>query len=51
VALDHLLLLMRKNRKFEEDAGHKGLLAVFTLLGNQGLLVNRYRGKMASLLY
>ncbi|MEK8021325.1 MAG: thioredoxin [Candidatus Parabeggiatoa sp.] len=51
VALEHLLILMRKNRKFEEDAGHKGVLAVFTLLGNQGPLVHRYRGKMASLLY
>jgi putative thioredoxin len=51
VALEHLLILMRKNRKFEEDAGHKAILAVFTLLGNQGPLVNRYRGKMASLLY
>jgi putative thioredoxin len=51
VALEHLLLLMRKNRQFEEDAGHKGLLAIFTLLGNQGPLVTRYRAKMANFLY
>ncbi|RKZ72672.1 MAG: thioredoxin [Candidatus Parabeggiatoa sp. nov. 1] len=50
-AMDHLLELMRRNRHFEDGAGHKGLLAVFTLLGNQGTLVNRYRGKMASLLH
>jgi putative thioredoxin len=50
-AMDHLLELMRRNRRFEDDAGRKGLLAVFTLLGNQGTLVNRYRGKMASFLH
>lgn len=50
-ALDHLLELMRRDRKFEDDAGRKGLLAVFALLGNQGSLVNRYRGKMASFLH
>ncbi|EDN70012.1 Thioredoxin [Beggiatoa sp. PS] len=50
-ALENLLELMRRNRKFEEDAGRKGILAVFTLLGNQGPVVSRYRGKMAALLY
>ncbi len=50
-AMAHLLELMRRDRKFEDDAGRKGLLAVWTLLGNQGPLVNRYRGKMSSLLY
>ncbi len=51
VAMDHLLELMRRDRKFEEDAGRKGLVAVFTLLGNQGAVVNRYRSKMSALLY
>jgi putative thioredoxin len=50
-ALENLLELMRRNRKFEDDAGRKGILAVFTLLGNQGPVVSRYRGKMAALLY
>jgi putative thioredoxin len=50
-AMEHLLELMRRNRSFENDAGRKGLLAVFTLLGNQGPIVNRYRSKMSSLLY
>ena len=50
-ALDNLLELMRRDRKFEDDAGRKGILAVFTLFGNQGAIVNRYRGKMATLLY
>jgi len=50
-AMEHLLELMRRSRSFEDDAGRKGLLAVFSLLGHQGALVNRYRGKMSVLLY
>ncbi|MEZ5672085.1 MAG: thioredoxin [Thiotrichaceae bacterium] len=50
-ALDHFLELMRRDRKFQEDAGRKGLLAVFNLLGNQGELVSRYRSQMTRLLY
>ena len=50
-ALANLLELMRQDRSFEDDAGRKGLVAVFTLLGNQGPIVNRYRSKMSSLLY
>jgi len=51
VAIQHLLEIMRKSRAFEDDAGRKGLLALFTLLGNQGPLVNNYRKKMLSLIY
>ncbi|HHB92019.1 MAG TPA: thioredoxin [Thioploca sp.] len=51
IAMQHLLEIMRKSRTFENDAGHNGLLALFTLLGNQGELVNNYRHKMSSLLY
>lgn len=50
-ALEHLLELMRRDRRFRDDAGRKGLVAVFTLLGNQGPIVSRYRSKMSSLLY
>jgi len=50
-AMEHLLELMRRDRSFEDDAGRKGLLAVFSLLGHQGALVNRYRSKMSLLLY
>jgi putative thioredoxin len=50
-AMAHLLELMRRDRGFEDDAGRKGLVAVFGLLGNQGPLVSRYRGKMSALLY
>ncbi|MDM8566385.1 thioredoxin [Candidatus Halobeggiatoa sp. HSG11] len=51
IAMQHLLEIMRKSRAFENDAGRNGLLALFTLLGNQGPLVNNYRKKMLSLLY
>lgn len=50
-ALQQLLELLRRDRRFNEDAARKGLLDIFTLLGNQGELVSRYRGKMSSLLY
>jgi putative thioredoxin len=50
-AMELLLELMRRDRSFEDDAGRQGLLTVFTLLNHQSPLVNRYRAKMASLLY
>ena len=50
-AMEHFLELMRQNRQFEDDAGRKSLLAVFTLLGNKGEWVSRYRSKMSSLLH
>jgi putative thioredoxin len=51
MAMKNLLELMRRDRGFGDDAGRKGLVAVFTLLGNQGPIVSRYRSKMSSLLY
>lgn len=51
MAMENLLELMRRDRGFGDDAGRKGLVAVFTLLGNQGPIVSRYRSKMSSLLY
>ena len=50
-ALNNFLELMKRDRKFEDDAGRKGLIAVFNLLGNHGQLVTQYRGKMSSLLH
>ncbi|SEP56575.1 putative thioredoxin [Ectothiorhodospira magna] len=49
--LDHLLELMSKHRKYGDDAGHKGLLAAFELLGARHPLVNGYRRKMMALMY
>ncbi|MEK7991921.1 MAG: thioredoxin [Thiotrichaceae bacterium] len=50
-AMEHFLTLMKRNRKFADDAGRKGLLSVFSILGNQNSLVARYRSKMSSLLH
>ena len=49
-AMDLLLELIRKDRKYGDDAGRKELLKVFELLGDDPL-VGRYRTRMASLLY
>jgi putative thioredoxin len=50
-ALALLLRLMQKHRRYGDDAGYKGLLAAFELLGAQHPLVKEYRRKMVSLLY
>lgn len=50
-ALDQLLEIMKRDRKYGDDAGRKGMIKVFDMLGGTGELVSRYRQKMASLLY
>jgi putative thioredoxin len=50
-ALDHLFEIMRRDRKFEEDAGRKGLLSVFEILGSSDSRVTRYRSKMFNILH
>jgi putative thioredoxin len=50
-ALENLLELMRRSRKFGDDAGRRGLVDVFLLLNKEGALVSHYRGRMTSLLY
>ena len=50
-ALALFLQLMRSHRRYGDDAGHKGLLAIFEMLGARHPLVNEYRRKMVSLLY
>jgi putative thioredoxin len=50
-ALDQLLELMTRDRAFEEDAGRKGMLLIFAMLGGEGELVTRYRGRMLNALY
>ena len=45
-AMDELLHILQHDRKFQDDAGRKGLLAIFDLLGNEGELVNEYRRKL-----
>jgi putative thioredoxin len=47
-AMEELLYISRHDRAFGDDAGRKGLLAVFELLGNEGELVADYRRKLAT---
>jgi putative thioredoxin len=50
-ALEQLFGLMKRDRAYGDDAGRKGMLAVFDLLGGQGELVSRYRARMMTALY
>ena len=50
-ALDQLLEIIRRDRKWNGEAGRKTMLAVFDLLGAQHELVTQYRRKLASALY
>jgi putative thioredoxin len=45
-ALDLLFELMRHDRAYGDDAGRKGMLLIFDLLGGSGDLVARWRSKM-----
>lgn len=49
-AMDNLLLILQKDRKFDDDVGRKTLLKVFDMLGEDPL-VETYRRKMFSYLY
>nr|VFJ95964.1 MAG: thioredoxin [Candidatus Kentron sp. H]VFJ96412.1 MAG: thioredoxin [Candidatus Kentron sp. H]VFK02906.1 MAG: thioredoxin [Candidatus Kentron sp. H] len=52
VAMEHFMEIMRRNRRFRNDAGRKGLVDTFTLIGDSNLsLVSRYRSKMSAILY
>jgi putative thioredoxin len=50
-ALEQFIEILRMDRAFRDDAGRKGLLSVFEMLGNEDPLVGRYRAQMSSLLY
>ena len=45
-AMQELLYILQHDRAFGDDAGRKGLLAVFELLDNEGELVADYRRKL-----
>jgi putative thioredoxin len=49
-ALEQLLALMQKDRKYGDDAGRKDMLLVFDILGGDPL-VARYRSKLFNLLH
>ena len=50
-ALELFLRLMQKDRSYGDDAGRKGMLKVFELLGGEGELVKRYRSRMFNALH
>jgi putative thioredoxin len=50
-ALEHLLTLMQRDRKYGDDAARKAMLKVFDLLGGEGEMVTSYRAKMLNALY
>jgi len=50
-AMDLYLTLMRNHRSYGDNAGHKGMLAAFEVLGPRHELVAQYRKKMVALLY
>lgn len=50
-ALELLLELLRRDRKYGDDAARATLLRIFELLGGSGELVSKYRAKMTSILF
>ncbi len=46
-AMQQLLEIVKRDRKYGDDAGRKGLLKVFELLGNSHPLASQYRRKLA----
>ena len=50
-ALETFMQLLQHDPSFRDDAGRKGLLAIFELLDNKGELVTRYRRQLFNLLH
>ena len=49
-ALDQLLEIVRRDRKYKDDGARKTMLQVFSVLGNDNPLVGEYRRKLAGAL-
>ncbi|MGI9316503.1 MAG: thioredoxin [bacterium] len=49
--MDHLIEIIRRDRKFENDAARKTMLRVFEALGGKGELVSEYRSRLSSVLF
>jgi len=50
-AMEQFLEILKRDKAYNDEAGRKGLLQIFEMLGNEGPLVAKYRRKMFSLLY
>ncbi|MCP3871319.1 MAG: thioredoxin [Gammaproteobacteria bacterium] len=50
-ALDLLFQLMQQDRSYGNDAGRKGMIAVFDIIGGSDPLVSRYRNRMFNALH
>jgi len=50
-ALEQFMDILRRDPKFGDEAGRKGLIALFEMLGNENPLVIAYRRRMFSLLH
>jgi putative thioredoxin len=50
-ALEQLLAILKRDRQFKDDAGRKGMLKVFDILGSQHPLVSDYRKRMTTALF
>ena len=50
-ALQQLLEIMKRDRAYNDDAGRKGLIRLFEMLGSDNPLVGEYRRRMSSLLF
>lgn len=50
-AMEHLLLIVERDRAFRSDGARRALLGVFGLVGNDDPLVATYRQKLASALF
>lgn len=50
-ALEQFMAILRRDPQFAEEAGRKGLIAMFDMLGNEHPLVITYRRRLFSLLH
>jgi putative thioredoxin len=50
-ALENFLYILQHDRKFNDDAGRKAMLAVFELLGSEHELTGQYRRRMFTALH
>ena len=50
-AMAELLEILRRDRKFGDDAGRKGLLAIFEVLDDSDPLIKQYQAEMVQVMY